>query len=230
MQNQIHELAKTLPPPRKQNTACDACRTRKVKCNKLPGQEKCQHCLSKNYPCTHFVQQATSEKKRGSANARRPRNLSNTGSRYNPVGSELTSDRPIRASSSTSPQSSKLTLPSDHNGSSVSPPPSSYPPSPYGPSQFLHQQSVNQPISVKATTPQLLAQLFAPPDNRYSNGLLRVSQSPYSDWGDVAVRLQEEAFRVEYVIAFLNIAATLLHCLRCPKVPRLTLSIDSPWT
>lgn len=26
MQNQIHELAKTLPPPRKQNTACDACR------------------------------------------------------------------------------------------------------------------------------------------------------------------------------------------------------------
>lgn len=26
MQNQIHELAKTLPPPRKQNIACDACR------------------------------------------------------------------------------------------------------------------------------------------------------------------------------------------------------------
>jgi hypothetical protein len=26
VQNQIHELAKTLPPPRKQNTACDACR------------------------------------------------------------------------------------------------------------------------------------------------------------------------------------------------------------
>lgn len=27
MQSQIHELAKTLPPPRKQNTACDACRS-----------------------------------------------------------------------------------------------------------------------------------------------------------------------------------------------------------
>jgi hypothetical protein len=26
VQNQIHELAKTLPPPRKQNIACDACR------------------------------------------------------------------------------------------------------------------------------------------------------------------------------------------------------------
>ncbi len=55
MQDQIHELAKTLPPPRKQNTACDACRsflslpfrarpdlfrTRKVKCNRVPGQDK----------------------------------------------------------------------------------------------------------------------------------------------------------------------------------------------
>nr|GAT58784.1 predicted protein [Mycena chlorophos] len=40
MQSQMHELAKTLPPPRKQNTACDACRSRKVKCNRLPGQDK----------------------------------------------------------------------------------------------------------------------------------------------------------------------------------------------
>jgi len=61
VQNQIHELAKTLPPPRKQNIACDACRyariyplvllprhllsralnrQRKVKCHQLPGQPK----------------------------------------------------------------------------------------------------------------------------------------------------------------------------------------------
>ena len=58
MQNQIHVLAKTLPPPRKQNTACDACRSarflsicfdlvvqllcrsRKVKCHRLPGHDK----------------------------------------------------------------------------------------------------------------------------------------------------------------------------------------------
>jgi hypothetical protein len=68
VQNQIHELAKTLPPPRKQNIACDACRCalnplslvsfhslipqrlaslsrpphrqRKVKCHQLPGQLK----------------------------------------------------------------------------------------------------------------------------------------------------------------------------------------------
>ena len=69
LQNQIHELAKTLPPPRKQNIACDACRyahpsslhpillfiahhrlaiytrtapdrQRKVKCHQVPGQLK----------------------------------------------------------------------------------------------------------------------------------------------------------------------------------------------
>lgn len=83
LQNQIHELAKSLPPPRKQNIACDACRARKVKCCKLPGQDKCQHCMSKNYPCTHYVQQATSEKKRNGP-ARRPRGIS-TSSSHSPV-------------------------------------------------------------------------------------------------------------------------------------------------
>ncbi|KAF8490785.1 hypothetical protein F5888DRAFT_1620637 [Russula emetica] len=73
VQNQIHELAKTLPPPRKQNIACDACRQRKVKCHQLSGQPKCQHCMVKNYPCTHHAQQATSEKKRISTVSRRPR-------------------------------------------------------------------------------------------------------------------------------------------------------------
>lgn len=160
MQNHIHELAKSLPvpppAPRKQNTACDACRSvdrlmfrpffflmhvvrsRKVRCNRIPGQDKVlhttppfilqssthclwasysvrlvltslpslipwlawQHCTSKNYPCTsvatwatltfivltlrrpcrHFVQQATSEKKRMTVNRRR--NLSSAGSRW----------------------------------------------------------------------------------------------------------------------------------------------------
>ncbi|EIN12374.1 hypothetical protein PUNSTDRAFT_49613 [Punctularia strigosozonata HHB-11173 SS5] len=75
VQNHIHELAiKSMTPPRKQNTACDACRSRKVKCNRIPGQDK--HCLSKNYPCTHYVQQATNEKKRNVNASRRPRALS----------------------------------------------------------------------------------------------------------------------------------------------------------
>lgn len=67
MQNHIHELAKSLPvpppAPRKQNTACDACRSvdrlmfrpffflmhvvrsRKVRCNRIPGQDKVLHPL-----------------------------------------------------------------------------------------------------------------------------------------------------------------------------------------
>jgi len=76
MQNHIHELAKSLPvpqpAPRKQNTACDACRladqcilcpaflihvvrSRKVKCNRIPGQDKVLHISYVSQPSTyHF--------------------------------------------------------------------------------------------------------------------------------------------------------------------------------
>jgi hypothetical protein len=82
VQNQIHELAKTLPLPRKQNIACDACRCaansyyplitliphylpslsrapnrqRKVKCHQLPGQPKVRlpH-LNSSSPLRSFV-------------------------------------------------------------------------------------------------------------------------------------------------------------------------------
>lgn len=155
MQNHIHELAKSLPvpqpAPRKQNTACDACRladqcilclvflihvrSRKVKCNRIPGQDKVPHISYVSQPstyhswvsysarsalttivfniltcaaalhiqelsmhvratrttityiiltshCRHFVQQATSEKKRMTVNRRR--NLSSASSRWVP--------------------------------------------------------------------------------------------------------------------------------------------------
>lgn len=206
MQNQIHELAKTLPPPRKQNTACDACRARKVKCNRLPGQEKCQHCLSKNYPCTHFIQQATSEKRRGSAASRRPRNLTN-------VGTEIGLDRRIRTTSSMSPQPPKQSSPSsDYNAPSVpSPPPYS---GSYQPNQLSHQQFLHQPISINTTTPQILAQLFSPPDNP-SDGLFKMRSSPYSDWGDVAVKLQDESFRAEFALDLVEVFFQIVH-LRIP--------------
>jgi hypothetical protein len=42
VQNQIHELAKTLPPPRKQNIACDACRC-------------ALHLLSRPLPRSHLT-------------------------------------------------------------------------------------------------------------------------------------------------------------------------------
>lgn len=82
LQNQIHELAKTLPPPRKQNIACDACRyahlsslhpislfaahhrvadhartppdrQRKVKCHQVPGQPKVWTSL--DVPLSHSI-------------------------------------------------------------------------------------------------------------------------------------------------------------------------------
>ncbi|TRM63963.1 hypothetical protein BD626DRAFT_493337 [Schizophyllum amplum] len=49
---------------RKQNTACDACRSRKVKCNKPAGADRCVHCAQKNLDCTHYQQHATANKKR----------------------------------------------------------------------------------------------------------------------------------------------------------------------
>ncbi|CBQ67824.1 conserved hypothetical protein [Sporisorium reilianum SRZ2] len=50
---------------RKQNSACDACRSRKVRCNRDPGEAKCNHCKAKNIDCTTlYVQWATSSAKR----------------------------------------------------------------------------------------------------------------------------------------------------------------------
>ncbi|PWZ02621.1 hypothetical protein BCV70DRAFT_182835 [Testicularia cyperi] len=56
---------------RKQNSACDACRSRKVRCNRDPGEEKCNHCRAKNIDCTTlYVQWATSSAKRPTKRAR----------------------------------------------------------------------------------------------------------------------------------------------------------------
>jgi len=56
---------------RKQNSACDACRNRKVRCNRIAGEEKCAHCKSKGIDCTtFFVQLATTSAKRPTKRAR----------------------------------------------------------------------------------------------------------------------------------------------------------------
>ncbi|KAJ1031665.1 hypothetical protein NDA13_002056 [Ustilago tritici] len=56
---------------RKQNSACDACRSRKVRCNRDPGEAKCNHCKAKNIDCTTlYVQWATSSSKRPTKRAR----------------------------------------------------------------------------------------------------------------------------------------------------------------
>ncbi|KAG1785979.1 uncharacterized protein HD556DRAFT_1434916 [Suillus plorans] len=186
VQNQIHELAKTLPPPRKQNTACDACRSRKVKCNRLPGEDK--HCLSKNYPCTHFVQQATSEKKRSAA-ARRPRNIS-TSSRLasgTPISSRLSSSSPI----------------SEHN----TPP---WFKAAFGPWNSGRIQSYGG-LSMQSTTPTLLHHLFAAPESDSTFMFKSRSSSGYAAWGDMASKLEDEAFRAEFALDLVEVYFQIVH-------------------
>ncbi|KDQ62585.1 hypothetical protein JAAARDRAFT_465069 [Jaapia argillacea MUCL 33604] len=178
MQNQIHELAKTLPPPRKQNTACDACRARKVKCNRIPGQDKCQHCISKNYPCTHYSQQATSEKKRSAAGQRRPK----------PVGSGHSAH-----SGSPTPGTSKPGSPTNFPSSPAS-------------------QSSSIGITTHTPSRQVLAYLFAPPDNSSElRGHYRSAQPSYSDWGEQAIRLEDDAFRVEFALDLVEVYFQIVH-------------------
>ncbi|OJA08788.1 hypothetical protein AZE42_01287 [Rhizopogon vesiculosus] len=181
VQNQIHELAKTLPPPRKQNTACDACRSRKVKCNRLPGQDKCQHCLSKNYPCTHFVQQATSEKKRGAA-ARRPRNIS--------------------TSSSTSPVSASSSPVNEHS----TPP---WFKAAFGPWNSGRLQSYGG-INMQTTTPTLLHHLFAPPESD-STFFFKSRSPGYATWGEMASKLEDEVFRAEFALDLVEVYFQIVH-------------------
>ncbi|KAF8272856.1 hypothetical protein EI94DRAFT_1769658 [Lactarius quietus] len=162
-ENQIHELAKTLPPPRKQNIACDACRQRKVKCHQLPGQPK--HCIVKNYPCTHHAQQATSERKRISTVNRRP-----------------------RAYSTTSPQQR-------------SPTPFRYPQAVYGP-----------PIRRNTGFTDLLAYLLSPQTNGLDGcPLPQYRLNPWKDWGELAYKLQDEHFRIEFALDLVEVYFQVMH-------------------
>ncbi|KAI0269919.1 hypothetical protein BC834DRAFT_863954 [Gloeopeniophorella convolvens] len=184
MQNQIHELAKTLPPPRKQNIACDACRQRKVKCHQIPGQTKCQHCLVKNYPCTHHAQQATSEKKRVSTVSRRPRAFTTSTQRSSP-----TPEKPafIAPSATSSPQSATFR----------------YPPATFGP-----------PVRRNTSFTDLLAYLLSPPDdpndvNGYPQSGYRLN--PWKDWGEYAYKLQDEHFRIEFALDLVEVYFQIVH-------------------
>ncbi|KAI9465043.1 hypothetical protein BJY52DRAFT_1114446 [Lactarius psammicola] len=185
VQNQIHELAKTLPPPRKQNIACDACRQRKVKCHQLPGQPKCQHCIVKNYPCTHHAQQATSERKRISTVNRRPRAYTTTNPQQR--SSDVTSRTYLTSPSTPSPQST----------------PFRYPPATFGP-----------PVRRNTSFTDLLAYLLSPPDE--INGLDGCPLPPYrlnpwKDWGELAYKLEDEHFRIEFALDLVEVYFQVVH-------------------
>ncbi|KAL4250756.1 Zn(2)-C6 fungal-type domain-containing protein [Abortiporus biennis] len=216
VQNQIHELAKTLPPPRKQNTACDACRSRKVKCNQLPGEDKCQHCLTKNYPCTHYVQQATSEKKRAQSTTKRPRTTSN--SNAGAAGPSRTPETLSNARSHPYP----LPNPLQPIVSPVFPTFSQYP-----------------RVTLTTSTKDLLAYLFSPPDpsdgTGFTNGYPRLSKAPqdaqtaYAEWGDLAAKLEAESFRADFALDLFRLR---LQTSLQSSAPAISLSQkpDSPYS
>ncbi|KAL5512814.1 hypothetical protein ACEPAG_3080 [Sanghuangporus baumii] len=193
-QNHIHELAKTLPPPRRQNVACDACRTRKVRCTQLPGQDKCQHCISKNYPCTHYVQQQTSEKKRGAGANRRTRTSSTNARRWLLALLTNTKNSPPPGDSSPSSQGNK----------------------PYGTqySLSLPYQLPNSRASPHIATTQLLAYLFSPegPTDPASFSASNRGRSPtYNEWGEMSKRLESEAFRIEFALDLVEVFFQICH-------------------
>ncbi|EJC98863.1 uncharacterized protein FOMMEDRAFT_95450 [Fomitiporia mediterranea MF3/22] len=206
-QNHIHELAKTLPPPRRQNVACDACRTRKVRCTQLPGQDKCQHCIAKNYPCTyvdppppflHYVQQQTSEKKRGTGASRRARAASAANPRRLPAASALLT---LSINRSSGPETSLS------NGQGNKPYGTQY-------SLFLPYQLPNSRGSPKAATTQLLAYLFSPegPTDPASFSASARGRSPtYHDWGEMSIRLESEAFRIEFALDLVEVFFQICH-------------------
>ncbi|KAF7346193.1 hypothetical protein MSAN_01846200 [Mycena sanguinolenta] len=226
MQNQIHELAKTsLPPPRKQNTACDACRSRKVKCNRLPGQDKAmsgtlfppvpQHPLMHRDPALpeHYVQQATSEKKRTSTLSRRPRNLSSA--RY----VSLRIPVPLRRHPSTHhahfPRIIAHQLPEPGPGlQRCNPSPTSENGIPTAQQQQLPVASHNipllvkygfyPPITLKTPTREVLSYVFAPPENASL-------QTPYAPWGELAPQLEDDTFRAEFALDLVEVFFQIVH-------------------
>ncbi|KAI0036427.1 hypothetical protein K488DRAFT_24690, partial [Vararia minispora EC-137] len=229
MQDHLHDPAKGLPPPRKQNIACDPCRQRKVKCHQIPGQPKCQHCTAKNYNCTyvpslylcpaasaptrvcrpnnrHHAQQATSEKKRLNAAGRRPRALSSNIHSY--------SDQP---SPPQPPPAAPASLPVSHSPH-------------FGP-----------PLRRDLTFPELLAHLFSPPESakcaafRLSFPRITVAlpalpfppflsspgdrltdapcspQFPWQEWGELAHMLENESHRLEFALDLVNVYFQVVH-------------------
>ncbi|KIY67126.1 hypothetical protein CYLTODRAFT_397715 [Cylindrobasidium torrendii FP15055 ss-10] len=203
LQAHMHELAKSLPPPRKQNTACDACRSRKVKCHRIDANSPCQHCISKNYPCTNHIQQATSDKKRGGVPSRRktslpPQTIENMPPNFN------TSQQPqydLTGNSLTTEQPMGMLDPGTGNQASSSVVPT------------MFRSSFPLPVGIHSSTMDVIAYLFSPPDDPAGMGYSQTTHIglAYGAWGGQAPRLADDSFRIEFTLDLVEVFFQIVH-------------------
>ncbi|VDB91906.1 unnamed protein product [Peniophora sp. CBMAI 1063] len=205
MQDQVADLSK-LPPTRKQNIACDACRQRKVKCHQVPGQTK--HCLAKNYPCTHHAQQATTERKRMTSSSKRPRATTSNGRQASGSGGEGSSKDGQNIElkfPTTQPSQSNATYAAQVTEGS---------PQPQSALRYEPPRTFSPPLRRDSPFGEILAYLFAPPeDGKVDRSTISANspQYPWRFWGELAHNLEEESYRFEFALDLVEVFFQIVH-------------------
>ncbi|KAJ7254354.1 hypothetical protein B0H12DRAFT_1233393 [Mycena haematopus] len=201
MQNQIHELAKTsLPPPRKQNTACDACRSRKVKCNRLPGQDKAMSELSMHALCTASYQREEAHHSLPKAEESLFRQLTSSWTRARDFKDASAQYFVPYARSSLRTSSASPT--SDDGIQSTAQ--QQQPPVASHTIPLLVKYGFYPPITLKTPTREVLSYVFAPPENASA-------QAPYAPWGELAPQLEDDTFRAEFALDLVEVFFQIVH-------------------
>ncbi|KAM6489046.1 hypothetical protein JOM56_015458 [Amanita muscaria] len=196
---------------KKQNTACDACRSRKVRCHRVRQDKatRCsQHCLAKNYPCTssqhllffsYYVQQAAIDRKRNPFINKRPRNIVHE-----------------TPSGTASQDQSTATIP------------------PLAP--LLVRYGFHPAITLATPTRDVLSFVFAPPDNVgcVENTSPYCSDRPksfYNAWDENIHKLEDSNFKAAFAQDLVEVFFQIVHTripLLIPVRFRSRLQLTSP--
>ncbi|KAG6890787.1 hypothetical protein C0995_003217 [Termitomyces sp. Mi166 len=183
LQNQIAEYNKSQPPPRKQNTACDACR--------------------------HLIQQATSEKKRNASIGRRPRNSSSAAATKYAVLDPSGKPSAVlgRFAEPPSPRSSSIL----DNSAAMAPPP--IPNSPNIPLgvKYGFRPHITLATTTRDLLSYIFAPP-EPNEDQYSFPPVPGRRpSPYDIWGNQAFRLEDDNFKAEFTLDLVEVFFQIVH-------------------